>query len=217
MYIPEHFRLEHLDDAAELVASVGAADVVTVDATGRPESTLLPILWDRAPSGLDAPYGLVLAHAARNNGQWHQVAPGSRALAIVRGPQAYISPRWYASDAADGRVVPTWNYSAVHLSGTVEVVDDVERVRGLVTRLTAWHEAGRRVPWTPESAEPAYLEGMLSAIVGVVLHVDRVEAKAKLGQNRSEADVAGAVEGLRAQGRAESDSVAASMQAARRR
>jgi len=215
MYIPAHFRLEHLDAAADLVASVGAADVVTVDPTGRPESTLLPVLWDRTPTP-DAPYGVLLAHAARNNTQWHDLPAGTRGLAIVRGPQAYISAGWYPSAADDGRVVPTWNYSAVHLSGTVEVVDDVERVREIVARLTAWHEAGRRTQWSMDKAPEAYLDSMLSAIVGVVLHLDRVEAKAKLGQNRTEADVAGAVHGLRAEGRAESDAVAAAMEAVRR-
>ncbi len=216
MYNPEHFRIERLDDVAELVASVGAADLVTVDPLGRPQSSLLPVLWDREPTP-EAPYGRLLAHAARMNEQWQQVPDGARALAIVRGPQAYISPAWYASKAEHGRVVPTWNYSAVHLSGTVETTVDPDRLLDVVTRLTAWHEAGRREPWTPQDAPPAFLTGQLRAIVGIVILLDLVEGKAKLGQNRSEADVAGAVAGLRDEGRAEADDVAAAMAAARRR
>ncbi len=201
MYLPRHFALDDLDEVAAFVDSVGSADLVTVDERGRPHSTLVPVLWDRG-SGDEGTgrYGRLVAHAARANQQWSGVVDGQRVLAIVHGPQAYVSPSWYAAKAEHGRVVPTWNYSAVHLSGTVELVDDPESVLGIVTRLTARHEGARPAPWSVDDAPAAYVAGQLRAIVGVVVHVEAVEAKAKLSQNRSAADRAGVVRGLRADG-----------------
>jgi transcriptional regulator len=121
-------------------------------------------------------------------------------LVIVRGPDAYVSPTWYASKAEHGRVVPTWNYSSVHLSGTVELVDDPEELRDLVGWLTDRHEHARPDPWSVDDAPAAFVAGQLRAIRGVIVHLDRVEAKAKLSQNRSLADRVGVVSGLLAEG-----------------
>lgn len=211
MYLPRHFEMGDVDAVAAFVDSVGAADLVTADEHGRPASTLVPVLWDR--DGLDPAagrYGRLLAHVARANEQWRG-ASGRRVLAIVHGPQAYVSPSWYAAKAEHGRVVPTWNYSAVHLAGTVELLEDSGWLRALVGRLTDGHEAGRPDPWSVGDAPAEYVAGQLRAIVGVVVHLDSVEAKAKLSQNRSEADRDGVVAGLRAEGGPEDAAVAAAM------
>jgi len=142
-------------------------------------------------------------HLARANDHWRAIrdaGPQAPGLAVVTGPEAYVSPSWYAAKAEHGRVVPTWNYTQVQLVGRVEVHDDPDWVLDLVTRLTEVHEHGRPAPWAVNDAPAAYVRGQLRAIVGVELHVERVEAKAKLSQNRSAADVAGVVEGLRAEG-----------------
>jgi transcriptional regulator len=123
--------------------------------------------------------------------------PGTQALAIVRGPQAYISPGWYESKMRHGRVVPTWNYDAVHLTGTLAFHHDPEWLRAFVTRLTTAHESGRERPWAVTDAPPEYIDGQLRAIVGVELTVTSVEAKQKLSQNRSALDREGVVAGLR--------------------
>ncbi|MDA8435904.1 MAG: FMN-binding negative transcriptional regulator [Actinomycetales bacterium] len=201
MYLPRHFAMGDLDEVAAFVDSVASADLVTVDEDGRPISTLVPVLWDRGSADPEAGrYGRLIAHVARANEQWAGAADGQRVLAIVHGPQAYVSPSWYAAKAEHGRVVPTWNYSAVHLSGTVELVDEPASVLDIVTALTARHEGARPDPWSVDDAPAAYVAGQLRAIVGVVVHVDAVEAKAKLSQNRSAADRAGVVDGLRAAG-----------------
>ena len=119
---------------------------------------------------------------------------------MVAGPQAYVSPAWYASKAEHGRVVPTWNYTAVHFSGRVEVHDDPEWVRDAVTRLTDLNEHRRELPWSVTDAPERYVEKQLRAIVGIELSIERVEGKAKLSQNRSEQDQAGVVDGLRSEG-----------------
>jgi len=147
--------------------------------------------------GQRADYGRLLGHIALANPQWQTVQPGATALAIVHGPQAYISPSWYEAKARHGRVVPTWNYEAVHLTGTLTIHRDPEWLRGLVTRLTRIHEEPRARPWAVTDAPPDYINGQLRAIVGVELAITSVEAKQKLGQNRSVLDQAGTVAGLR--------------------
>ncbi len=121
---------------------------------------------------------------ARNNDQWKLDAQGE-ALAIVRGPgDAYISPGFYPSKRENGRVVPTWNYVTAHVYGELVLHDDPVWVEDLVRRLTGKHEAYREHPWSVDDAPRAFIEGQLRAIVGVELVVSRIEAKAKLSQNR---------------------------------
>lgn len=192
MYIP-HFNVMAEPDVHAFVAAMASAEIVTAGTDGAPIATLLPILWSEDG-------GTVIAHMARANPHWRSVEPGQPCLAIVAGPQAYISPSWYAAKAEHGRVVPTWNYSSVHLSGTLTVHDDPEWVRDAVTRLTDRHEQPRDEPWAVTDAPGNYVDKNLKAIVGIELTVTKVEAKAKLSQNRSAEDQAGVVAGLRADG-----------------
>jgi transcriptional regulator len=193
MYVPGHFAM---DDAAvrELLVHHGAGDLVTATGQGL-MSTMLPFLYDPDVGGHRA----LLGHFARNNDHW-RVPPVGEAMVILRGPDAYITPTWYASKAEHGRVVPTWNYVTAHVYGELVIHDDVEWLAGLVRRLTAKHEAGAARPWTPDDAPPAFVAGQLRAIVGVELWISRIEAKAKLSQNRPAADIDGVVEGTRARG-----------------
>ncbi|MGH3406686.1 MAG: FMN-binding negative transcriptional regulator, partial [Streptosporangiaceae bacterium] len=152
------------------------------------------------PADGEAPaFGRLLGHLALANDQWQTARPDARALAIVRGPQAYISPSWYESTARHGRTVPTWNYEAVHLTGPLTVHRDPEWLRDIVTRLTRRHEDFRPRPWAVTDAPSDYIDGQLRGIVGVELSIVSVEAKQKLSQNRSTEDQIGAIEGLRAE------------------
>ncbi len=157
--------------------------------------------------------GALLGHVARTNDQWRQRVLGD-ALVIVRGPDAYISPAWYATKREHGRVVPTWNYITAHVYGRVVVHDDPVWVESLVRRLTERHEGARAGRWSVNDAPPEFIAGQLRAIVGLEILISRVEGKFKLSQNRSEADVSGAVDGLLASGHAE---LAESMQKTRSR
>lgn len=198
MYVPAHFKPD--DDAVrELLRHVGAADLITATADGL-LSTMLPLVHDEPGSrpGLGE-WGALLGHVARNNGQWRAPAIGE-AMVIVRGPDAYISPGWYATKREHGRVVPTWNYITAHLYGRLVIHDDPAWVEANVRRLTAQHESDREPPWSVDDAPEAYVAGQLKAIVGVEVVIDRVEAKFKLSQNRSDADIAGAIEGLEERG-----------------
>jgi transcriptional regulator len=207
MYMPRHFAVTDLAQIAAFVDAAQSANLVTFDGT-KPVSTLLPVIWDR-PARLtaqpeahggdtqEADYGRLLGHVAIANDQWRTALPGAQALAIVHGPQAYISPSWYESKTRHGRVVPTWNYEAVHLTGAIAFHQDTEWLRAFVTRLTRSHEGDREHPWAVADAPPDYIEGQLRAIVGVELTIAVIEAKQKLSQNRSELDREGVVAGLR--------------------
>ena len=205
MYIPRHFGLEDRAQISEFVAAAGAAHLVTFDGAEL-IATLLPVIWDQGDgtshtsgngNGAGTGYGRLLGHIALANRQWETAQPGVPALAVVSGPQAYISPGWYAAKREHGRVVPTWNYVTVHFTGPVTFHRDPEWLRGLVTRLTTKYEGQRDQPWHVTDAPPAFIDGQLRGIVGVEMTVTRVEAKAKLSQNRGAADRAGAIEGLR--------------------
>jgi len=193
MYIPAHFAADEAT-VGELLRNHGAADLVTLTAEGL-AATLLPFVY--LPEAGE--HGALHGHVARNNTQWKLPAVGE-ALVIVRGPDAYISPSWYASKAEHGRVVPTWNYLTAHVYGRLVVHDDPDWTEDLVRRLTAKHEGGREHPWSVDDAPRAFIEGQLRAIVGIELLISRIEAKAKLSQNRPPADVDGVIRGLRERG-----------------
>ena len=186
LYVPR-FNAVDDDEALRLVAAVATAQLVTVAEDGTPDATFLPVLMRD---------GVLIGHVARANAHWKRIVDGSAALAIVTGPDAYVSPSLYAAKAEHGRVVPTWNYSAVHLRGVVHVHDDPEWLRGVVTALTEHFEAERETPWAVTDAPEKYVTGQLRAIVGVSVSVESIEGKAKLSQNRSAEDVAGVISGL---------------------
>ncbi len=209
MYLPDHFRPSDAD-VAELLAGIGAGELIT--ATGRGIlATMLPLIWEPAGGSTEAgEHGRLMGHVARNNRQWQEPALGE-ALVIVRGPDAYISPAWYETKREHGRVVPTWNYVTAHLHGRLLIHDDLAWCERNVRALVERHEAGRPEPWSVDDAPPRYIEGQLRAIVGVEVIVSRVEAKSKLSQNRSSADVLGTIRGLEAVGDPQSLATAAVM------
>jgi len=201
VYVPAHFAAP--DDAlAQLFAAPGAVDLVSSTADGL-TATTLPMLYDPAA-------GTLAGHLARTNTQWRDTV--GDVLVILRGPDAYVSPAWYASKAEHGRVVPTWDYVLAHVHGELVVHDDVDWLAAHVRSLTEAHEAARPEPWTVDDAPERYVAGQLRAIVGVEVRIRRVEAKWKLSQNRPGADIDGVIAGLAADGRAD---VAAAVQAAR--
>jgi transcriptional regulator len=189
VYVPRHFAVDDLTEVRAMVRAVHVGQLVTVGPDGTPDASLLPVLWDGDE---------VVVHLARANEHWRRITSGSPGLLVVTGPDAYITPRWYASKREHGRVVPTWNYSAVHLRGPVTVHDDPEWLRQAVTRLTDHHEARTADGdgWRVDDAPARFVDGQLKAIVGVSMVVTDVDAKAKLSQNRSDADQAGVVDGL---------------------
>jgi transcriptional regulator len=193
MYVPEHFAMDDAE-VQDLLVNHGAGDLVTATSEGL-LGTLLPFVYEPGAGARGSLFG----HVARTNEQWRRT-PVGEAMVILRGPDAYITPTWYPSKSEHGRVVPTWNYVTAHVYGELVVHDDVEWVGELVRRLTEKHEADRPRPWAVADAPPAFVAGQLRAVVGVELRISRIEAKAKLSQNRPEADIDGVVDGARSRG-----------------
>jgi transcriptional regulator len=211
MYNPKHFQEARPDVLGAFMRAHPFATLVSLGGDGL-VGTHLPLLWDPEPG----PHGTLTGHIARPNPHGEGLREGVESLAIFTGAQAYISPNWYPSKREHGKVVPTWNYVAVHAYGMLRIVDDAEWLRRLVTRLTDLHEGFSAVPWKVTDAPDAFIGQMLKGIVGVELVLTRVEGKWKLSQNRSEPDQAGTIAGLDARGDAGSRAVAAAMQNAKK-
>jgi transcriptional regulator len=190
MYIPPAFKVDELPDLHAAVREMRLANLVTNTADGL-MATPLP-LFLVADEG---PLGTLYGHLARANPQWRRPAPGE-AMAIFMGPDAYVTPSWYAAKTEHGKVVPTWNYLTVHAYGPTEFFDDPDRLLDAVSRLTDLHEAPRAEPWTVDDAPADFVRAQLKGIVGLRLPITRIEGKRKMSQNRSEADRAGVAAGL---------------------
>ena len=192
MYLPPHFKIDDLPTIHAMIRAVRLATLVTAGPDGM-MATPLPLLLDET----EGDYGTLYGHVAKPNPQWKMQVMGD-ALAIFSGPDAYITPTWYPSKVEHGRVVPTWNYLAVHAYGPVEFFEDSTRLLNVVTRLTNLHEGTREKRWEVSDAPEAYIAGQLRGIVGLWMPITRFEAKSKMSQNRNAADRAGVVEGLSA-------------------
>ena len=191
MYLPPVFKQEDLAVLHDGIRQSGLATLVTLGPDGM-EASHVPMLLDPDP----APLGTLHGHIARSNPQWQRGPGDVHALAIFLGADAYVSPAWYATKQETGKVVPTWNYVAIHVYGPVRFFDDAERLHALVTRLTQKHEAPRPAPWAVSDAPEDYIRGQLGKIVGFEVPIARIEGKWKMSQNRPVADRAGVVEGL---------------------
>lgn len=167
------------------------ATVVTVSSAGM-VATHLPLILDRSRG----PSGTLEGHIARANPQAAETLADQDALVIFTGPHAYISPSWYATTAEHGKVVPTWNYVAVHAYGLVRFQEGHEFLSRHLEALVTRHEAGRENPWSISDAPPQYIAQLARAIVGFEIPITRIEGKWKMSQNRPEADIDGVIAGL---------------------
>lgn len=195
MYAPSHFREDRVPVLHDAMDAAGLATLVTVDGNGL-DASHVPMLLDRSAGQLGVLYG----HLARPNPQWKAAAPDLPALAIFLGPDAYVSPSWYATKQQTGKVVPTWNYVAVHAHGRVTFFDDEERLLALVTKLTEAREAARPRPWAVSDAPAEFIRAHLKGIVGFELSIAKLEGKWKMSQNRPVEDRAGVAQGLGREG-----------------
>lgn len=198
MYTPKPFAANDPDTIhTHMEAQPFAALIVT--RTSGIEAVHLPLLFD-ADKGA---HGTLNGHIARANTVFDAGLEGAQALAIFSGPSGYVSPGWYPSKKTNPKFVPTWNYTAVHVNGTLHFHEDKDWVLQNVSDLTTRFEAGRREPWAVGDAPEDYIDAMTRAIVGVEIKILKVEGKAKLSQNRQEEDRRGVIEGLRDAGETE--------------
>jgi transcriptional regulator len=187
MYLPAHFEQHDRAALHALVRDHPLATLIVATPDG-PTADLIPLILSDDARTLQG-------HVARANPLW-QHADGTRVLAVFSGPEAYVSPGWYASKREHGKVVPTWNYTMVQARGTLRAVPDAAWLRALVERLTVRHEAAQAVPWSVTDAPDDFVQQMLRAIVGIEITLDALVGKWKVSQNRSAADRAGVAAGL---------------------
>jgi transcriptional regulator len=186
MYIPHSNRVSDPEKAFAFMAAYGFATLVT-QCDGVPWASHLPVLLDRGVGKS----GVLISHMAIANEQWRHFEAGKEVLCIFNGPHAYVSPSWYEAKIA----VPTWNYAAVHVYGTPSIVEGREELLRIVSETTEKYEKGRPNPWTLQIPEST-MDSLMKAIVGFSIAITRVEAKFKLGQNRSREDQDGMLRGL---------------------
>ena len=190
MYIPSHFQESDLTVLHKMMQEARLATLVTATPEGL-IGTPLPLFL--VPD--EGEYGTLYGHVARANAQW-RLPPAGNAMAIFMGPDAYVSPSWYPSKQEQGKVVPTWNYVAIHAYGPVEFFDESDRLLEVVTRLTNRHEGPRAEPWAVNDAPEEHIRAQLRGIVGLRLPIARLDGKTKMSQNRTAEDRAGVAKGL---------------------
>jgi transcriptional regulator len=199
MYVPKHFAEQRLDVLHATINQIGFGTLVSLaggsDARQSLNASHIPMHVEERAGTL----GVLRGHLAKANNQWRTFDGTVPFLAMFVGAEGYISPSLYASKLEHGRVVPTWNYIAVHAHGTPEFFEDPQRLHELVSMLTGLHEDGREAPWHVTDAPVSYIGDQLKGIVGFEMPIDEIQGKWKLSQNRTLEDRLGVVEGLRAE------------------
>ncbi len=191
MYVPHRFRESRPDVLDDAARAIQLAALVT-PASSTLQVSHVPMVLKRG-----SPKDLVLeTHVARANEHWTHVAESGLSVAIFQGPQAYISPRWYDPERTDGKVVPTWNYIAVHAHGRLETIEDEEWLLAHLDDLIRQNEKHREEPWSMSDAPSDFVRALATGIVGLRMTVEHYEGSWKMIQHRSEADRMGAINGL---------------------
>jgi transcriptional regulator len=197
MYIPTQFEQPDVEVMHELMRTRSLATLVTTGSDGLNANNI--------PLHLSAPsesFGALRGHVARSNPIRNELNSDVDALAIFHGPDAYISPSWYATKQETGKVVPTWNYTVVHAYGRLRIIDDAVWLRAQLEALTAQHEAGLSAPWAMSDAPEDFTEKLIGAVVGIEMIITRLSGKWKVSQNQPLQNQHSVIQGLTASGQA---------------
>ena len=191
MYNPPAFAEKRQEELEAIMRAAALPVLVSPARGGGLLATHLPLMF-QAPDKL-------IGHVAKGNFHWRDFDPAQDSLAMFTAVDGYVSPSWYPAKQEHGRVVPTWNYSVVHATGRLAIVEAPAPLLEIVTALTNRHEQGRAHPWEVADAPDDYIAAQLKGIVGLVLTITKLEGKAKLSQNRSQADQDGVIAGSAAE------------------
>ena len=208
MYIPKQFEQPRVEAMHELMRVRPLATLVTLSSGGL-DANHIPLHLADAP----APFGTLRGHVARANPLWRDFAKDIEVLAIFHGPDAYITPSWYATKQENGKVAPTWNYTVVHAHGALRVVDDAVWMRAHLEALTDCHEANFPKPWAVSDAPQEFTEKLIESVVGIEIVITKLSGKWKVSQNQPEKNRAGVIEGLRGCGHSDAVEIAALVEA----
>lgn len=198
MYCPASFEEHRLDVLLRLIAEHPLATLVRQGEEGL-VADHVPLMHVPTPAGA----GHLIGHVARANPLW-QVAPQERLLLVFQGPQAYISPNWYATKADGGKVVPTWNYAVVHVHAQLTPIHSPQAVMDILQQLTRRHEANQPHPWAVDDAPADFTKRLLTQIVGVRLEILGMQGKWKVSQNQPQANQASVSAALQVAGTTDS-------------
>jgi transcriptional regulator len=197
MYVPKHFLIDDLPTLHDAMHEIASATIVSQGPEGL-VATLVPIELRRDAGS----HGVIRCHFSRANPHGKAIEQGQELLAIFQGPQGYISPSWYPSKHTnEGKVVPTWNYLAIHAYGTATTFEGKDALLPHLEALTNRHEAGRHKPWAVSDAPDDFIETLTRGIIGVEITITRIDGKKKMNQHRPEPDRLGMLAGLMADGR----------------
>lgn len=192
MYVPGHFEPPGTEQLFDLIRARSLSTLITSGPDGI-NANHIPLLLDTEGSD----YGVLRGHVARANPLWQELAQGREVLAIFHGPEAYITPSWYATKAESGRVVPTWNYAVAHAYGLPRTHQDAGWLQAHLAELVDAHEAGFDSPWALADAPSDYTDKLLTAIVGIEIEITRLTGKWKMSQNQPASNRVGVASGLR--------------------
>ncbi|MDO9268662.1 MAG: FMN-binding negative transcriptional regulator [Methylobacter sp.] len=204
MYIPSQFEQPDIEVMHELIRNRPLATLVTLGANGI-NANHIPLHLSSTPE----PFGVLRGHIARANPLWRDLASDVETLAIFHGPDAYISPSWYATKQQAGKVVPTWNYTVVHAYGSLRIIDDAAWVRTQLEALTQHNEAAFPEPWAVSDAPEDFTEKLLGAVVGIEIVITRLIGKWKVSQNQPTQNQRSVIQGLNDSGQSEGVAMAA--------
>lgn len=191
MYRQAHFREDRPKELHALIRRHPLGLLITAE--GGLDANPIPFSLAQGPDGGD----LLRAHLPRSNDQVAALRSGGETLVSFRGPEAYVSPGWYATKAEHGKVVPTWNYAVVQAWGRPTIIEDAAWIMAQIEALTAQQEGGRAEPWAVSDAPADFTAKLIRTLVGLEIAIDRIEGKWKVSQNQPEANRRGVVTGLR--------------------
>ncbi|OAI13973.1 transcriptional regulator [Methylomonas koyamae] len=195
MYIPKHFDESRIEVMRALIRNYPLATLVTLSADGLNANHIPLHLTDDG-----SPYGSLRGHIARSNPIWTDFDQQTEVLAVFQSENAYISPSWYATKPQTGKVVPTWNYAAVHAYGKLRIIDDPAWIRRQLEAMTEEFEAGFPEPWSVADAPVDFTERLITQIIGIEISVTRLQGKCKVSQNQPPENRNSVIEALRASG-----------------
>jgi transcriptional regulator len=192
MYVPNHFKEDDQEKLQQHIRDYGFGILIIADDEGI-EANHVPF---HLSTGENGSLGHLECHLARSNPVWQRMQGGAQVLAVFQGPDAYVSPSWYPTKAETGRVVPTWNYLAVHAEGRAQIIHDSSWLKHHLNKLTEQHESQMAAPWSVDDAPADFTERLVRAIVGIEIKIESLRGKLKASQNQPDQNRAGVKAGL---------------------
>lgn len=191
MHIPSKFKEENLDKLHEFIQEYPLGTLI-VSAENTLDADHIPFYLQKRENA----QVILQSHIAKVNPLWKKVADGQEVLLIFHGPNAYISPNFYPSKKETGKVVPTWNYSVVHVRGRIFFRHESDWILQLLNNISDFHELSQTLSWSVSDAPVEFTKKLINAVVGFEVVIDDIVGNFKLSQNKTALDYSGVVNGL---------------------